>query len=34
MAWWTAAFVIKEREYKSLYDWCQLNNHHKSNWRG
>lgn len=27
MAWWTAAFIIKGREYKSPYDWCQLNNH-------
>jgi hypothetical protein len=27
MAWWTAASVIKGREYKSPYDWCQLNNH-------
>lgn len=24
------SFVIKGREYKSPYDWCQLNNHHAS----
>jgi hypothetical protein len=27
VVWWTAASVIKGREYKSPYDWCQLNNH-------
>jgi len=26
------SFVIKGREYKSPYDWCQLKNHHASNW--
>lgn len=30
MAWWTAASVIKGREYKSPYDWCQLNNHQRA----
>ena len=30
MVWWTAASVIKGREYKSPYDWCQLNTHHGS----
>ena len=27
--WWTTQhLVINEREYKSLYDWCQLVYHH------